>query len=554
MRSAQLIALQRRLAASNASVITPSTPDLTVLTRHIRSLQARLNRDGAEGSAPPRDRLLEAVRGFISSGTLTDLKHARLTSWALMLVYDPKRVAVIEDELWFARFIAAIDPFRSNPRGFRRCWKALLNIYFSVDPEGAGSTNWRFLREYLNTTLQMIKVEGFTPDWTNFILEHSNLLTNEPAARYGVGLANGDTQILEDLRGVLGVTDDSWLASSLVNAQISAVVDRDDDKFREALPTTIALLEKHKLLADAGLTRLLNRYHSCKNPELNVPLRDYSSARWGPPWLQINSAKWGRVSNDVRMMVDYWLKSDLIEKFFELLSADGVNDPRRLHFWKSLHERNPDLITNMHFALGRNAYSNKSEDFRILRRKMQGIFLELEDATPDNNAFIMKIGEYLLVEFGETGNAMYIYKIDFQPFDLTRSFISLRKLKNTIKMESRNTHTDTKERLWEEKFRVKITTLTGRILLSLGSGVRPQVRATPQPTKAPIAPLAAQGQITQQSVKSFCHLHGLKFDDRTDRGGQLWVFAQENMGHITRDLSSKGFRFSVKKNAWYRPF
>lgn len=542
MRSAQLTGLQRRLAASNTSVIRPVSADLTALTKHIRSLQARLNRDGPGGNEPPRDRLVEAVNEFIATGNLHDVKHARLTSWALSLRYDPQTVPIIEDELWFPRFIIAIDTFRPNPRGFRRCWKALLNIYFSLDPEGTGRKNWLALRDYLNATVRKIQAPGFVPDWVDFILEHPNLLTDDPAARYGDDLADGDTKIIDDLRNKLGVSDESWFSSSLVNAQITAVVERDDEKYREALPTMITLLEKHNLLADHGLARLLDRYYNCANSDLNIPLRDYSSGRWGQPWIQNNAAKWGRVSNDVRLMVDYWLKSDLIEKFFELLSADGVNVPRRLHFWKSLHEQNPDLITKMHFALGRNAYFSKSEDFRILRRKMLGIVLELYDATLENNAFIIRIGEYLLVEFGITANAMYIYKIGNQPFDLNQKSVSFKNLKNTIKMESRNPHIDTKEMLWEEKFRVKIATLTGRILISDGS------------TKRPSAPLAASLQVTQQIVISFCHLHGLKFDDRTDKGGQLWVRAGENMGHITKQLSAWGFRYSAKNNAWYRPF
>jgi hypothetical protein len=535
-------------------MIASKAPDLADLTRHIRSLKARLNTDGPAGAEPPRDRLLEAIKEFVSSGKLRDVKHARLTSWAISLRYDPQTVPVIEDELWFPRFIAAIDHFRSNPRGFRRCWKALLNIYFSLDPERTGRTNWLALRDYLGTTIGKIKTPGFTPDWVDFIVEHPNLLTKEPAARYGDDLANGNTKIIEDLREVLGVTDGSWLSSSLVNAQVSAVVGRNDEEYRQALPTTIALLEKHNLLADAGLARLLDRYYTCNNAELNIPLRDYSSARWGQPWLQINAAKWGRVSNDVRLMVDYWLKSDLIEKFFELLSADGVNVPRRLHFWKSLHEQNPDLITNMHFALGRTAYYNKSDDFKDLRKKMRGIVLQLEGTTPDNNAFIIRIGQNLLVEFGEQGNAMYIYDTNSQTFDLTRSYVSIKEMKNQRKMLGRYYHRDTINGLWEEKFHTEISSVTGHSLTPLGSTRRPSVRTIPPRPKAAIAPVAANPYVTQQSVISFCLLYGLNFDNRTEQGGQLWIMADASIAHIKRQLINWEFTYSPKHSAWYRQF
>ena len=47
-------------------------------------------------------------------------------------------------------------------------------------------------------------------------------------------------------------------------------------------------------------------------------------------------------------MVSSWLKLRLIEDFFGLLSEDGINDQRRINFWK----RYVDRISDMHFALG----------------------------------------------------------------------------------------------------------------------------------------------------------------------------------------------------------
>jgi hypothetical protein len=208
----------------------------------------------------------------------------------------------------------------------------------------------------------------------------------------------------------------------------------------------------------------------------------------------------------------------------------------------------------MHFALGKTAYSNKSVDFQNLRNKMRGIITELDETTSDNNAFIMRVGQYLLVEFGEKGNAMYIYDTNMQPFDLTRGYVSIKKLKNKDKMESRYLHMDTLDGTWEDRFLTKLSSLTGRNLTLLGAARRPTARTIPPRPKATTTPVASNPQINQQSVIAFCLLYGLKYDDRTEKGGQLWVKASDKVAFIKRQLLYWEFRYSQKNRAWYRQF
>jgi len=175
----------------------------------------------------------------------------------------------------------------------------------------------------------------------------------------------------------------------------------------------------------------------------------------------------------------------------------------------------------------------------------------------------MQIGRYLFVEFGEKGNALYIYERDNLPFDLNRSYVSVKQLKNKNRMKDLLRHSDSSEGRWEDRALVKITSLTDLDLREFRSrrrspytSLREKDALTPSaPNPLPQSPSAfANPPLTPQIVKSFCHFNGLEYQDLTEKGGQFWVSAPETTSHISRELAKWGFTFSAKRNAWYRAF
>lgn len=551
MRPSDLTVLKARLATFNQVPPTFGLPDLSDLRGHTKDLKKHLNGGGKGGGAGvPSDRIIDAARAFAKTGRLEDCKQARFVAWSPLLLYAQGVPCFIEDEDLFPQLIAEIDNLKGDLRCFRRCWRGLLHAYFAYEPNGLGRANWITLRDYLNSSVSLLSGTGFVADWVAFITDHRNLLTDDPTRRYGDDIVDGNGEIVDQLREALGEGDQSWLSASFFNAQVRAISDRDDQGFKAKLPFAIELLQKHQLLADGALAELLDRYHRCGTPEVNVDLRDYASTKWGPPWLDMNAAKWGRVSDDVRRMVEGWLKLDFIEKFFSLLSEDGVNDPRRLEFWRGLHEH----IGDMYFALGRTASQNQSTDFKKIRETMRGRILTLEDTTADNNAFIMQIGGHHFVEFGESGNALRIYDPASRPFDRTRTYVSVHTLKNQGNKLSgeRLIHNDTGEGKWELR---AIRIIENRTSIDLGAYYRKydagyRARPRTQSRPAPRATLARTA-VSRQQVISFCHLHRLKFQDLTDRGGQFWIEARAYVAGLTPQLFAWGFRHSAKRDAWY---
>lgn len=548
MRPPSLTALTSRLLSVNQGSPSWCQPDLAELRTHARDLKKHLNGEGKGGAGGPADRVLSAARAFAATGTLEDCKQARFAAWSLSLSYDPDAPCLFEDLVRFPPLLSEIDQLRSDQRCYRRCWRALLHAYLSHKPDGAGRANWIILRDYLQRTVAALPGPGFLADWVRFIVEHRNLLTDDPTHRYGDDLIDGDGAIVDQIRETLGESDQSWLPASFFEAQMKAIADRDDQSFKSKVRFAIELLQKHQLLADPALAGLLDRYHSCAVTDVNEDLRDYASTRWGPPWLNMNTAKWGRVSDEVRRMVESWLKLDFIEKFFSLLSEDGVNDPRRLIFWRGLHEH----IGDMYFALGKTAIQNPSTDFKKIRQTMKGRVLSLDQTTVNNNAFIMQIGGHYFVEFGEKGNALQIYNPTDRPFNPAKSYVSIHDLKDRGKTlgGERLIHKDTIEGKWEWRAIRLIEKRTGLDLSNCygsyrgGAARRSSTQSRPSLSQS-------RARASRQQVVSFCELHQFKWQDLTDRGGQFWIIAKAHVGGVTPQLSAWGFSFSMKRQAWY---
>lgn len=535
-------------ASGAAAIAGVPEAELADLRLHIRQLRALLGGAGA-GAGVATDRLREQVALFRKSGRLPDAQAARFVCWGTTLG-DRREPALIEDRERFPVLIDEVDAYREDRRPFRRCWRGLLDGYLSYDPdagEDAGRRNWGILRNYLNDNLPDLERGARTPDWLATVDEHANILGEDPCGRYGAELLEDGDDVLLPLRRDLSIVDDSWMMRRIFGAQIKAAVGFGDARLRAVLPRLVALIAEHPLLADDGLSQILDRYSRNSKLDVEPKLRDLAVGRWGNPWLERNDTKWEGVLPETRRMVSSWLKLSLIEQFFGLLSEDRLNDQRRIEFWK----RYVDRITDMYFALGDAAYRNPSSDFRDLRKAMHGRMLRLDNAGgAQNNAFIMRMDDRIFVEFGEKGNAMYAFDAAAAPFDLRGSSIAgnrtaLKHLNHLARM----THTDGSAERWESKLDRKILELLGRrsaAPTSMPATVSRVAPAVPvmRPPASPPASVAA-GVLSTTLAR-----HGVRTEDLRDKGGSLWAYAPKS-GAAADALRRLGFTWSLRRNAWY---
>lgn len=577
--------MRDRMAAASASILGGMPePDLTDIRAEVRALRALVGGAGA-ASGDSLDRIGAAVASFRETGRLPDTRAARLVCWGTRIA-TPSQPALLDDGDRFAPFLDEVDGYRTFPRPYRSCWRGLLDGYLRYDPDKAvkaGRSNWGLLREYLNDNLPGLERRGQPPDWLAVVDEHANILTEDPCGRYGAGLVEGSDDPMESLRRELSAGDSSWLVRRIFEAQIAAAVEFDDRRLRRALPRVLGLIDAHPLLADAALARILDRYADVVPLEVEPGLRDASVTRWGNPWLGWNDKKWTQVRVGTRQMVSSWLKMRFIETFFGLLSEDKANDQRRIAFWK----KQVDDIDDMYFALGESAYTDPRPDFRALHQEMKGRLLKLENGGgARNNAFIMRIGGHVFVEFGEKGNAMFAFDGGQLPFDLSRRSISGNRsaLKHSSNV-ARVIHMDSAGESWERKIEREMRRLGARppaakaaTMPSRDSGSPPSP-SVPSPPPAPTGgastsswsaarpttpswladasvrrPTAETARASSptpvQDPAAFLRAQGIRSIDLRDRGGALWAYVAKNDPTST-ELARRGFAWAERKKAWW---
>jgi hypothetical protein len=231
--------------------------------------------------------------------------------------------------------------------------------------------------------------------------------------------------------------------------------------------------------------------------------------------------------------------------------------------------------------LGEAARTDRRPDFREVRKQMEGLQLTLTHSTAKNNAFIMCIGEHVIVEFGEKGNACFIFRRNEIPFELAGEVAGNSfALKGRSGRVERLTHMDGNER-WEDKFRRVLAnvvraqapsatrgptsiggwqfprpTVPSQAAPGAGAPQRPAAQASlsgrwrPKPQHA--LPLPPTAKFTMAEFATFCESHRLSTADYREKGGNLWVYDKYPNTDVAAHLSAWGFRFKPTFGWWFQ--
>jgi hypothetical protein len=542
--------LKRKLSKTNARAFEGLTFDQAPIAQEIRALDTWVGSRAA--LKPPIDLIIEALFRFSRTSTLTGFREAQLVCYGCIESFGQEKLRLIDDVRLFPKLLTAIGQYRSRPLAFRRCYRGLLSGYLGVDPDAPSTPrparqNWQLLRNYLRDHLHEIQSTGFEPDWVGAIIGHENLLADDPCSRYGSSLLDGDASEFEEAKRKLDISNASWIITRLVVGQLDSTCSQNDSKFTHHVPRLLALLNEYRVVLDRGLSAILERYHRCEGAPANNALRDFAVTHWGNPWLSSNSGRWLRISQPARQMVVDWLKLDFIRQFFSLLAEHSANDKRRLKFWERYHKS----IDDMYFALGSHARNNQSRDFIGLRKKMAGRVLDLNaGGSPRNNAFIMRMGDYIAVEFGVSGNACFIFERRSLPFDLDQKAVNGDR--SALKHENhaeRLLHIDTGTARWEQTFEQK---LRGLINVRADEAAAPRSSSeTRQHRDQRVTAIEnRRASYSRKELERFCTTRSLVVDDFSGQRGNIWVRAGQSDVSLNRQLSEWGFQYRPGKGWW----
>lgn len=513
-----------------------------VATAHM--VKAVRERHDGPGKPPDSQTLSMAVARYRRTGEPEGWRGLKRVCYGAALL-DQKGWSIVGDEQLLEDLLVRAQT-QDAPRKRMKCYQALLSSYFSFrlfQAEASAKAGWEKLREWLDARLRyIVKDSGRIPGWLNTLTEHKNLLRDGACDRYGPGLLAGDAKEFNAALSGIGIPSDSWVPEEAILAQIRAATSLGHEKFKEMLPAVLSVvsgkagMEPPKSLRMRCIGMLVSRYARIPSKPEHILLRDAAVAHIGNPWLK--KSVWdtfvlderGNPDDAAREMVYGWLKRRLITDFFELMSADGSGDTRRLNYWL----RFEPFVEDMWFALGSGARFNNSEGFRDFRTRAAGRLLNLEGTTYDNNAFVMRMGDNLAVEFGEAGNAFYLFKMSQLPPALSQKLLSgrervdltIHQLKNRDYAHGWKSHTDSPVSMvsWEQKFDEVVCPLIG---------AKPKQR----PAFVP-------------DLEVVLKAHGVDGQDLRDKGGALWVLGDNTQAAFNKKMTNLGFTYKGGKGWW----
>ncbi|MDC8783618.1 EH signature domain-containing protein [Roseateles koreensis] len=560
----------------------PVWGDPQAMSRALREIRKDLA--GSGETKPNADVMQAALTRFYETQTFASFTELKYVCYGVTVPIGKHKVRLIDRRPLFGQVLSAVEKREGQVKQFRRCYQGLLSAYFGFSDSGedddSGSANWRRLRGFLGTKLDGVRKgarqRGEPPPWLDLLGEHRNLLGEDPCAPYAGALANGDTSGLRAVCEGLGIPSSSWVWDDALMAYVRLVCSGSDPAYKRGLPGVLDLVNDRielrlpQRLATKATALTVSRYSKCEDRTEHGGLRDTALAKVGNPWLARSA--WDAEVNDeaARQMVEGWLKRRLIKDFFELLAQDGGADVRRLDYWLKWEPK----ISDMWFILGADARRNPSPEFKGLRSRMAGRARVLTDPNGLNNAFVMRIGPLLVIEFGATGNACYIFAASDFKTDLDEPQFTLTQLKQRVD-ETRISHSGP----WEGKLDAELSRLLRSTPASRGHlRVRPApVEPRPEtawPAAQQIAQTAqrraesldslddasAEGAGTKLSVFdamqiiAHCRTVGLKYEDRRDKGGSFWVLMHDpsEFRSFASRLVAHGFRHAEGKGYWLR--
>jgi hypothetical protein len=529
--------------------------DSKVMSKILREIKRDLG--GSEGR-PSEDLLIKAIRKFETKGGTDTFNELKYVCYGAETPIGPKKYRLIEDKETFELLLKAVE--KRNSKQLRRCFQGLLSTYFRFDPKGPtnqrGSENWArlkmFLKKQLSPIYQSSKARGVIPDWLSTLYEHKNLLDENPCKRYADSLTNGSTQELKDVCEGLGVESSSWVWNEAFLAYVQTVCAMRDGPFVGHLNGVLELVNGKgqihlpEAMAIEATALCVIRYSKSSNAIEHPYLRDTCVKRIGNPMLE--QTKWDAFVDyePARQMVTSWLKQQLIKDFFELLAQDGAADIRRLNYWLKWEKH----ITEMWFYLGEMAFRDQRSAFKDVRERMGGSIRQLEEPSrPENNAFVMRIGEYLVIEFSTKNNAMFIYQADQASPDMKFTYRTTPRLKNLKGSLGKHSHMGS----WESSFD---HVLRRRLSQTIPSATvqAPIYRATN--TQASTSPGSVMGvlPLNMSELRSVVDVSKARIEDYRAKDGNLWVTLTDKSQDpgLATYLERRGFKYMAGRGYWIK--
>ena len=587
LTSAALDSLAHQLAAVLASFNLPATPFGQPEVVEKAAAAAAEAFQGYAKARPSKADAYAAALAFLRGQGL-DERQLDLVAGALSERIREQSNACV---LGHRNLSSLLDEYSREAEAghlWRLTWFGLLGSYFSFDPSkasGAEQSGWETLRAFLMRTWPLIDRQSgskVVPDWVTALRGDPALLSDDAAYRYALDYLRGEEAAVQKLSSDLAIPESSWFWQRLVLSAVERSAEQPDERFKASIPKLLSLISARPVYRDRGLEVMLTRYHRCTDTSVHAQLRDYVCRKdvWRNPKLRAAgmATAWNRVEDDVWRMALQWVNMANLKDFFEVLAARRQADEGRLDFWSQYMEQ--ISWTRLIFSWQTRALANSNEGIRNLIAREEDSYATMS-SNADVDAFMMQLGNYLVIEFSKVPNAAYIYKANELPFEpYSREYSG-----NSEDLKYGYRH-DCAARIphppgWEGTARYELQKLgiypdkpqqqsRARPAASYGSSelrgqsnqARPAGATTGASNGVTSSGRAAGNDGAPVGAKFKMHdLHvllannpGAFIDDRRGAsGGRLWVDDPKQRVALGLALKALGFKWANKRLAWYYP-
>jgi hypothetical protein len=447
-------ALSRLKGSLKATVEYSQQREVYGALEEMRLVYARLSRKISSGGGLPTSVICASVKKLDSSG-LEGMSRRELRALCGGLNHSCEKCTkrkIFEES---SKLTIVLEKFKVaflNGELKATSWFDLLFSYFSAVDKGA---SWEELRRILSDTYPaIVQNSGGSLPWMKILADNPEMLGTKPCSKVAREIIDGKTYRLDALRQVLKIPEASWFWQDLLLAQAESAAKLDDQKFTDMIPAIVSAVKPFSsLLKDAVIGICLSRYLLCQSRGAHELLKDFTIDNWGPPNLRVRQ-KYDTVAPEVRRMVQEWVARQDLEDFFTLLQEDKIADERRLKFWGKYIKQ----IEFHRILLGAEARRTMQADFVELRKRPSAG--RLTGSTAENNAFVMQISGWVLIESSSKGNAVYGYRSSSLPFDIQATEVEISRFRKKDDADFRADHRDTNEGAWEEVLSKKLSRLS----------------------------------------------------------------------------------------------
>lgn len=521
---------------------------------------------GYAKSKPSQEDAYAAARSFLRGQSLDVWQRDLIAS----AVAEPIREHSGAMVLGAHNFPSLLDSYEVEAKSgdlWRLTWHGLLYSYFKYDPQAgkdeATQTGWEALRSFLQQTWPLVDSQAgkdFVPDWVAVLRKEADVLTTNPVEKYSITYLAGDTEPTNRLAADLGIAPASWFWHALTLGVVRRAAGHNDGEFIRLIPQLITLIQGKPAFRDEALEIILVRYHACKGAPPDERLRDFvcQTTVWKNPKLKSAgiATAWNRVPDPVWQMVLGWVNERNLKDFFDILAARNNADEGRLAFWSKYLKQ--ITWTRLVFGYDTMALKRTNSGVRELIAREEGAYAQL-DSKPEVDAFMMQIGNYLIIEFSKKPNACYVYQANQLPFkpyarryeggtaDLAGGFIKGCAL--------RIVHREGWGYRAEGELRQLGILPDSRSPHRVPSGGGAATRMTDS-TSALSRTETVSSSPDMTSLNALIRrFHGARIDDRRSNisGGRLWVEDSRQSALLASELKSLGFKWANARQAWYFP-